>query len=147
MFYDLTNPLDKEKFKTRSVQLYHKGAKVELVEKALRTGRQNRYLHLIIGVVAMDCGVTLEEAKVWYFKRLVNPDIFIIKKQDNRGNEIESIVSSASVNKEQMSVAIDRFKRWAYEQGIYIPEEGDEDLLKQIEIEMCRNRAYLGDWE
>ena len=54
------------------------------------------------------------------------------------------IRSSADLTKEEMSMAIDRFKRWGAENGIYMPNPGDESLLREIAIEMGRNKAYLG---
>ena len=42
-----------------------------------------------------------------------------------------------------LSREIDRFKRWAAENGIYIPEPEDEARLRDIAAEMERNRRYL----
>lgn len=143
MQYNLNNPLDRERFKLRCNALYKKESVVELVEKTFRTPNQNRYLHLIIGVVAMDTGVGLEYAKREYFKKLCNHDLFCVTRMDKFSGEVEIIRSSTELTKEEMSIAIDRFKRWGAEQGIYIPSPGDEELLKQIEIEMGRQRQYL----
>lgn len=70
MLYNLSIPLDRERFAARANALLQKGSVVELTEKTLRTHNQNSYLHLIIGVVAMEVGVTLEYAKKEYFKKL-----------------------------------------------------------------------------
>ena len=143
MLYNLSNPLDRERFAARANALLQKGSVTELTEKTLRTHNQNSYLHLIIGVVAMDVGVTLEYAKREYFKKLVNADLFIRKEQDRFSGEIEVIRSSASLTIEEMSIAIDRFKRWGAENGFYLPSPEDKDMLKYIEIEMGRMRQYL----
>lgn len=143
MQYNLNNPLDRERFKVRCNTLYQKEVVVELTEKTFRTPNQNRYLHLIIGVIAMETGVGLEYAKREYFKRLCNKDLFCVVKMDRFSGEVETLRSSADLTKEEMSMAIDRFKRWASEQGFYLPAPGDEELLRQIEIEMGRNRQYL----
>lgn len=143
MQYNLNNPLDRERFKTRCNSLYQKEAVVELTEKAFRTPNQNRYLHLIIGVIAMETGVGLEYAKREYFKKLCNKDLFCVTMLDRYSGEVEVIRSSTELTKEEMSMAIDRFKRWASENGFYLPSPGDEELLRQIEIEMGRNRQYL----
>jgi hypothetical protein len=92
----------------------------------------------------METGNTLEDVKREYFKSMVNPDIFLTYKTDNRGNTINVYRSTADVSKEEMSIAIDRFKRWGAENGIYMPNPGDESLLREIAIEMGRNKAYLG---
>ena len=121
-----------------------RGAVVELTEKTFRSKNQNSYLHLLLGVVAMETGNTLEDVKREYFKDLVNPDIFRSYRTDNRGNTIRVYRSSAEVSKEEMSIAIDRFKKWGAENGIYMPNPGDESLLREIAIEMGRNKTYLG---
>ena len=51
--------------------------------------------------------------------------------------------SSADLTKEEMSLAIDRFKKWAAEQGMYLPDPEDEALLSMIQVEMGKVRKYL----
>lgn len=143
MQYDLSTPLDRERFKTRANALYKKGAVIDLTEKAFRTPNQNRYLHLLLGVVAMDTGNSVEDVKREYFKNLVNPDIFRSYKTDNRGNTIAVYRSTSAVSKEEMTMAIDRFKKWGAENGIYMPNPDDISLLRQIEVEMGRMKTYL----
>lgn len=144
MQYNLANNLDREKLSARLKALTAKGAVVEVTEKVFRTPNQNRYLHLLIGVVAMETGNSLEDAKVAYFKRLVNADLFCVRKTDKLGNTIDILRSSADLSQEEMSIAIDRFKRWGAENGIYLPNPEDVSLLKDIEMELGRNRAFLG---
>jgi hypothetical protein len=143
MLYNLSNPLDRERFAARANALLQKGSVVELTEKTLRTHNQNSYLHLIIGVVAMEVGVTLEYAKREYFKKLVNKDLLIRKEHDRFSGEIEMIRSSADLSVEEMRIAIDKFKRWGAENGIYIPSPEDTARLRDIEIEMGRMKQYL----
>ena len=143
MLYDLSNEFQRNAFMTRAQSLVGKGAVVEVTEKAFRSLNQNSYLHLLLGVVAMETGNTLEDVKREYFKEMVNPDIFRAYKTDTRGNTIKVYRSSADVSKEEMSMAIDRFKRWGAENGIYLPSPEDKALLREIEIEMGRMRAYL----
>lgn len=143
MQYNLATDLDQERFVNRANALLQKGVVVELTEKTFRSPNQNRYLHLLIGVVAMDTGVGLEYAKREYFKRLVNKDIFVIKKSDRFAGEVEDLRSSADLTIEEMSMAIDRFKRWGYENGFYMPNPEDTDRLRDIEIEMGRLKMYL----
>ena len=144
MQYDLSNELQRKSFSARVEHLLGKGAVCELTEKTFRTKGQNNYLHLLLGVVAMATGNTLEDVKREYFKAMVNPDIFLHYKTDNRGNTINVYRSTSEVSKEEMSTAIDRFKRWGAENGIYMPSPGDESLLREIAIEMGRQQSYLG---
>ena len=143
MVYDLSSDFQRKSFLARMDNLMEKGAVVELTEKAFRSSNQNRYLHLLIGVVAIETGNTLEDAKKWYFKETCNPDLFHVQHRDKMGNCIDHIRSTAELTKEEMSTAIDRFKRWGAENGIYMPNPDDASLLKAIEIEMGRMKSYL----
>ena len=142
MVYDLSSEFQRKAFLARVDNLMEKGAVVEMTERAFRSPNQNRYLHLLIGVVAIDTGNTLEDAKTYYFKKVVNPDLFQVYVKDNMGNTIDRLRSTAELTKEEMSTAIDRFKRWGAENGIYMPNPDDESLLKAIEIEMGRMKSY-----
>lgn len=143
MVYDLSSDFQRKSFLARMDNLMEKGAVVELTEKAFRSPNQNRYLHLLIGVVAIETGNTMEDAKKWYFKETCNPDLFHVQHRDKMGNCIDHIRSTAELTKEEMSTAIDRFKRWGAENGIYMPNPDDASLLKAIEIEMGRMKSYL----
>ena len=143
MVYDLSSDFQRKAFLARVDNLMEKDAVVELTEKAFRSPNQNRYLHLLIGVVAIETGNTLEDAKKWYFKETCNPDLFHVQHRDKMGNCIDHIRSTAELTKEEMSTAIDRFKRWGAENGIYMPNPDDASILKAIEIEMGRMKSYL----
>ena len=144
MTYNLANEFQRKAFLARCEDCLDKSAVVELTAKTFRSRNQNSYLHLLIGVVAMETGNTIAYAKEWYFKRLCNPDLFIQEKVDKYAGVIQVIRSSAELTTGEMSMAIDRFKRWGAENGIYLPSPGDESLLREIEIEMGRQRQYLG---
>ena len=143
MTYDLSNVLHRDQFGLRARNLMAKCAKVELRELTGRTKAQNRYLHLVLGVVAMDTGNTLAYTKDVYFKRLVNPDIFVREVNDLYAGKVKTVLSSADLTVETMSSAIDRFKKWAAENGIFIPEPEDAERLRDIELEMGRMEPYL----
>ena len=144
MQYDLTSDFQRKAFLSKVDKYLERGAVVDLTEKTFRSKSQNNYLHLLIGVVAMETGNTLAFTKEVYFKKLVNPDIFCVMKEDKIMGRVPVLRSSADVTIEEMSMAIDRFKRWGAENGIYLPNPGDESLLREIAIEMGRNKAYLG---
>lgn len=144
MQYDLTSDFQRKAFLAKADLFLERGAVVELTERAIRTRSQNNYLHLLIGVVAMETGNTLDYCKEWYFKRLCNKDLFVTTRTDRYAGQVEVVRSSADLTREEMSIAIDRFKRWGAENGIYMPNPGDESLLREIAIEMGRNKSYLG---
>lgn len=143
MTYNLANELDRARFTTRADALAKKGAVVELTEKVKRTTSQNAYLHLLIGVVALETGNGLDYCKEVYFKRIANAQLFLRTKQDPLAGSVEVLRSSSDLSKEEMTLAIDRFKRWAAENGMYMPEPGDEARLRDIQIELERASRYL----
>lgn len=144
MKLNLSLPLDAQRFTARCNALLKKGAYVELTDKSARTKRQNSYEHLLCGIVAMEMGETLQYVKENYFKRLVNADIFVYRKEDPYLGEVSDTYSTRDIPKEKTSVAIDRFKRWMAEQGIYAPSPLDEARLMDVEIEMGRMEVYIG---
>lgn len=144
MIYDLSKPLDREKFKVRVNHLFAQGKQVELTEKTFRSLRQNSYLHCLLGILAIDQGLTIDYVKEFYYKRLVNPDIFVITKEDKMIGKIEVLRSSKDLTKEEMSKSIDKLRNWASsELGCYLPSADEESLLQQAEMEIQRYRSYL----
>ena len=143
MTYDLSNIRQLDQFHYRTLNLIEKGAKVELRELTGRSKAQNSYLHLVLGVVAMDTGNTLAFTKDVYFKKLVNPDVFCVMKDDRIMGRVQVLRSTTDLTIEEMAMSIDRFKKWAAENGIYIPEPEDAERLKDIELEMGRMKSYL----
>lgn len=143
MTYNLADEFDLRRGDARWEALKRKGATVDLTEKAFRTPRQNSYIHLIIGVVAMETGNTLEYTKQQYFKKLVNPDIFERTKDDRFTGKTTYYRSSAELSKEEMTQAIDRFRNWAASEGWYLPSPDDKTLLQSVEYQMGKQRQWL----
>ena len=144
MLYDLGCILDRSRFKSRCNILYRKGCVVELTEKSQRTPAQNRYLHLILGWFALEYGETLDYVKREYFKRLVSPDLFVFRKDDRFLGETEVLRSTRDLTKEQLTIAITRFRDWSSrEAGIYLPEANEDEFLRAVEVELSRRQIYL----
>ena len=144
MIYDLSKPLDREKFKLRVNHLFAQGKQVELVEKTKRSLSQNSYLHVILGILAIDQGETIEYVKENYYKRLVNPDLFILHKEDRILGRVDVLRSSRDLTKEEMSSSIERLRNWASKElGCYLPSADEESLLKEAEMEIQRYRSYI----
>lgn len=143
MTYDLSNDFDLRKAEARLTALIGKRAVIELAEKAKRSRNQNRYAHALIGAIAMETGNTLAFTKEQYFKRLVNPELFTETKDDPLAGKVTYLRSSADLTKEEMTLAIDRFRNWAAQLGYYLPAPGDEDMIRQIEFEMGKQRQFL----
>ena len=69
--YDTANALDRARVEKRFATLLQSGKVIEVTEfKPKRTSPQNRYLHLVLGLFAMEIGHSVEFVKQEYFKRL-----------------------------------------------------------------------------
>ena len=144
MLYDLKNPLDRERFKRRCNALFKKQGIVELSEKTIRSNQSNRYLHLILGYLAIETGNTLEYVKEVFYKRTANKDIFVRIKDDELLGKTEYLRSSASLSQEEFSTSIDRLRDWSSQTaGIYLPSPNEEQFLASIEVEMSRHKQWL----
>lgn len=144
MLYDLKNPLDRERFKRRCNALFKKQGIVELSEKVKRSSQSNRYLHLIIGYLAMETGNTLDYAKEIFYKRAANSEIFVREKEDDLIGKAEYLRSSADLTQEEFSLSIDRFRDWSSQTaGIYLPSPNEEQFLESIEYEMSRQQRWM----
>lgn len=145
MLYNLSNPYDCERIKIRLQSLVDKRAAcVELTERTKRSNSQNRYMHVCIGIVAMETGNSLDYCKTNYFKRKCNADLFVVDKYDEVLKEnIKIVRSSASLTKEEMTTAIERFRNWAATEGWYIPSPEEEFLIRQAEVEISKNKEYI----
>lgn len=145
MVYDTSNPLDKANFLLRAKKLAESGVIVDLTEKKPRRSLpQNKYLHVILAYFGAQTGNTLEWVKQQYYKKLVNPDLFIREKEDKYLGRIKVLRSSADLDTAEMSLSIERFRNWAaQEAGIYIPSADEAILIQQMEIEIERNKEFL----
>lgn len=145
MIYNTSNPLDKANFLLRAKKLAESGVIVDLTEKKPRRSLpQNKYLHVILAYFGTQTGNTLEWVKQQYYKKLVNPDLFIREKGDKYLGRIKVLRSSADLDTAEMSLSIERFRNWAaQEAGIYIPSADEAILIQQMEIEIERNKEFL----
>lgn len=145
MIYNLSSPLDKANFLIRAKKLAESGVIVDLTEKKPRRSLpQNKYLHVILAYFGTQTGNTLEWVKQQYYKKLVNPDLFIREKEDKYLGRIKVLRSSADLDTAEMSLSIERFRNWAaQEAGIYIPSADEAILIQQMEIEIERSKEFL----
>ena len=143
--FNLSNPLDKANFLLRAKKLAESGKIVELTEKKpKRSLPANRYLHVILAYFGTQTGNTLEWVKQQYYKKLVNPDLFIREKEDKFLGRIKVLRSSADLDSSEFSLSIERFRNWAaQEAGIYIPSADEAILIQQMEIEIEKNKEFL----
>lgn len=136
MIYDTSDKFQEDRAKEYFEKLLLGKKIIEVKEKRLqRTCQQNRYLHLLIGIFAMETGYTIEEAKLIY-KRL-NKEIYVYKKKGER-----FIKSSADLDTLEMTKSIDRLRMHCNELDIYLPYPHEQEALIQAEIAI-NNNQYL----
>ena len=144
MLYDLTNPLDRDRFKRRCNALFTKQGIVELTEKTQRSSQQNKYLHLLLGYLAMETGNELDYVKEIFYKRAANKELFVRENDDQILGKVEYLRSSADLSKEEMTLSIDRFRNWSSQTaGIYLPTANEQEFLASIEYEMSRYEQWI----
>lgn len=130
-------------FQKRAQSLMERGRLVDLTDHTTRTQRQNSYLHLLLGAVAIETGNTLEYVKEHYYKRAANADLYTIRTTDPFCGEVVTLRSSKDLTVEEMNLSLDRFRDWASQNGMYLPGRDDEAILQAIEVEMGRCRRWL----
>ena len=144
MLYDLRNPLDRERFKRRCNALYQKQGIVDLSEKTQRSIQQNKFLHLLLGYLAMETGNTLDYVKEVFYKRAANKELFLREKEDEILGKVEYLRSSADLSKEEMTLSIDRFRDWSSQTaGIYLPAANEQEFLASIEYELSKYKQWV----
>lgn len=146
MLFNTKNPYEIEKLTERLKSLVERGAVIELTEKHRgRTLAQNAYLHVIISFFASQYGCSEPYAKQEIFKRMCNPDLFVVEKYDKKnGRAYQDLKSSSVLDTAQMTMAIERFRNWSSAvAGCYLPTPNEEDMLFYCRQEIERNREYL----
>lgn len=146
MIYDAEIELDRHRAQERLKWLISKGKRFEIKEKrAKRSLPQNNYLHLILSWYAIEYGETLEYIKQEVFKKYVNAQIFKTEHINKKtGESRDDWRSTAELDTQEMTLAIDRFRDYASkEAGIYLPEPKDMALLNHIEKEIEKFKTYI----
>lgn len=145
MIYNLANEYDVPQFLEQVKRLLEEKQIVELKRKHTgRTLAQNSYLHLIISYFASEYGCTSDEAKVDFFKRTCNKEIFEERVVNKRGHEIVRLRSTSALTTSEMTFAIDRFRNWAASKaGIYLPSPNDTSFIVHAQREIMKNKEYL----
>lgn len=146
MLYNCSNPLDKANFLDRAKLLAERGDVIELRTKKQRSLKQSAYLHCLFDYFGCQYGEDGNYVKEEYFKKLVNPDIFVLSEGIDRftGKHRVQLKSTADLTTEEMSICIDRFRNWSSkEAGIYLPTSQEGALLRLCEIEISKAQRYL----
>lgn len=146
MKYDISNSLHREQARKRLEALLSKEhGIIELSEvKPQRSIKQNKYLHLLLGFFASEYGETIDYVKEQYFKLAANRSIFVRERNDKLAGRVSYLRSTRDLDKGEMQVAIERFRKWSsINAGIYLPSADEHRLLELAEIEISRNKNFL----
>lgn len=137
---DVQRAIERFKYFIKHNKVFELSAK-----KVPKTYPQLKYAHLIMGWFAWEYGETLEYIKLEYFKKLVNRQIFEYEFINRKTAEVRTEYKSlADISKEEMTLAIDRFRDYSSkEAGIYLPEPNDLVFMREIEIQLKNNEQYL----
>lgn len=143
--FNLKNEYDIPKFKDYVNKLFRERAVVEVKKKLPnRTLAQNSYLHLLLGYFGSEYGCSLDEAKIDFYKRTCNRDLFERKKVNKKGKEITYLRSSAELTTGEMTLSIDRFRNFASsEAGIYLPSSSERDFLIHVQQAIENNKEFI----
>lgn len=145
MRYDGANELHAEQAKARLEKLIRERKVFDLTEKKpQRSLSANAYLHVILSYFACQTGNTMEWVKREYYKKLVNPSLFIREREDQFLGKVKYLRSSADLDTGEFSLSVDRFRNWSSENaGIYLPSPDESRLISLMEMEIERNKSYL----
>lgn len=149
MLFDLEKETDRKQYRDYCNELYLWGIEtkgvVEIKKRhPQRTLKQNAYLHTILSYFASEFGLDMDTVKHEIFKKKLNPDIFVTKKINSRGKEVKFIKSTASLDKEELALAITRFRNWsAKDAEFYIPSADEHKALIEAEKQIARYAEFL----
>ena len=143
--YDTSRDYDARRARQRLEYLIGKRRLVDLTDRSSRSTAQNSYMHVCVGIVAMETGYPMEHVKQEWFKKHVNAEIFQDGGFTDRvtGQYVRRWRSTVSLTKEEMTLAIDRWRNWAAQQGWYIPSPEEKAMIRQAAAEIDRQKQFL----
>lgn len=144
MKFNLQNPYEIQGFKDYVNKLFSQRCVVEVKKiNPARTLAQNSYLHLILAYFGSQYGCSLEEAKLDYFKRECNKDLFERERENKAGKVVKYLRSSSELTTSEMSLAIDRFRNWSSFNGIYLPDASEHNFILHAQQEIEKVNEFL----
>lgn len=149
MIFNLSNPYEVSKYDAYTNNLRMKRCIVEVKEKKnQRSLRQNSYLHVIISYFACEYGCSLEEAKLEYYKKTCNKDIYVRRTTNKYGMEVERCRSSRELDTSEMTTSIERFRNWSVSvAGIYLPSPQEHEYIIHCMQVIEENKEYIEQLE
>lgn len=145
MIFNLQNEFDVPNFKEYVNKLFKERAVVEVKKRyPNRSLAQNSYLHVILGYFGCEYGCSADEAKIDFYKRTCNRDLYERTMINKKGKEITYLRSSAELTSAEMTLSIERFRNWSSAKaGIYLPSANENQMLVHIQQVIERNKEFL----
>ena len=146
MKFDLKKKTEQDRFNRRCKTAIEKGWFVDLTNKTKGTPSMNSYFHLICAYFGTQTGYTKEYVKQTIVKQIVCPDVFNVEKVNKmRGGEMYRVIESwADIGHEKQNHVINKFINWSWETAeIRLPNPDDLQYIREIQIEVDRNKQYL----
>lgn len=136
--YNLSNPIDAKEATRYFTKLQAFNDRIEIKKlSGKRSLNQNNYFYLLTAAFAVETGYNPEEVKT-LIKRSVCPDMFVYEKKGQK-----FLKSTADLNKEDMSIVVDRFIKYASENGVMLPLATDTEWLDRIDNEINRQKRHM----
>lgn len=139
MLYNLKNSIEEKAARVKLDFLASKGETVEITRKSPKRSLQiNKYLHVLLGIVALDYHDTIEYVKLEIYKKLYNKDIFETVKENKTGSRT-AWKSSSELTTAEMALSIERLRNgYARDNGLYLPDANEDLTCYENEIEKAK---------
>ena len=135
MLYNSKHRIELRKMFMYIRKLIKSNSIIEVINKSKRTISQNSYLHVLFGLYGIEYGWKLKEAKTvikrelgYYYEK--NGEKFLFK--------------TSEMTTKEMSVFIDKFLKFASEQGCLLPDANEhKDNFSYYHNEIEKMQKYL----
>lgn len=143
--FDLSKKTEQDRYKAAVIKAVEDKAMIDMTRKQKGTLSQNNYFHLICAYFGLQYGEKTEYIKREFVKLTVCRDIFVTEYANRKTGELrEDLKSWRDLNKEERTLVISRFLDWsAKEMKIRLPEPEDKLYIREIQLELDRNKQYL----
>lgn len=145
MIFNLSNEYDILRFEGYIDKLRKERSIIEVKKKHRnRSLSQNNYLYLLLSYFASEYGISIDEAKIDFYKRVCNRELFEREITNRKGDKVLSLRSSSELTTKEMSDSIERFRNFSSSiAGIYLPAPNENEMIIYLQQEIERNKEYL----
>ncbi|AVR47231.1 hypothetical protein C7S20_19330 [Christiangramia fulva] len=144
MIFNTKIPIQREQAIERFEYLVKNEKRIAIIDKKpKRTMKQNRYLHLLLGMFGLHFGYTLEEVKQDIFKKVVNPDTFYEGDKEYYGTKVDKWRSTADLDKGELTICIERFRNFSNDLGFYLASPEEHAQLQHYENELSKHESKI----